>query len=76
MHVHARACIFQENDLRSAHLQTLDYHPAKFHVKTPVVSENIRGQKTGRKKKKKKKKKKKNKKQSKTNMFPDFVWGT
>ena len=42
---------------------------------TPVVSENIRGQKTGRKKKKKKKKKKKNKKQSKTNMFPHFVWG-
>ena len=41
----------------------------------PVVSENIRGQKTGRKKKKKKKKKK-NKKQSKTNMFPNFVWGT
>jgi hypothetical protein len=38
----------------------------------PVVSENIRGQKTGRKKKKKKKKKK----QSKTNMFPHFVWGT
>jgi hypothetical protein len=37
----------------------------------PVVSENIRGQKTGRKKKKKK-----NKKQSKTNMFPHFVWGT
>jgi hypothetical protein len=37
----------------------------------PVVSENIRGQKTGRKKKKKKKKK-----QSKTNMFPHFVWGT
>jgi hypothetical protein len=36
----------------------------------PVVSENIRGQKTGRKKKKKKKK------QSKTNMFPHFVWGT
>jgi hypothetical protein len=35
----------------------------------PVVSENIRGQKTGRKKKKKKK-------QSKTNMFPHFVWGT
>jgi hypothetical protein len=43
----------------------------------PVVSENIRGQKTGRKKKKKKKKKKnKNKKPSKTNMFPHFVWGT
>jgi hypothetical protein len=39
----------------------------------PVLSENIRGQKTGRKKKKKKKKKKK---QSKTNMFPHFVWGT
>jgi hypothetical protein len=39
----------------------------------PVVSENICGQKTGRKKKKKKKKKKK---QSKTNMFPHFVWGT
>jgi hypothetical protein len=38
----------------------------------PVVSENIRGQKTGRKKKKKKK----NNKQSKTNMFPHFVWGT
>jgi hypothetical protein len=38
----------------------------------PVVSENIRGQKTGRKKKKKKK----NKKQSKTNLFPHFVWGT
>jgi hypothetical protein len=38
----------------------------------PVVSENIRRQKTGRKKKKKKK----NKKQSKTNMFPHFVWGT
>jgi hypothetical protein len=37
----------------------------------PAVSENIRGQKTGRKKKKKK-----NKKQSKTNMFPHFVWGT
>jgi hypothetical protein len=37
----------------------------------PVVSENIRGQKTGRKKKKKKKKKK----QSKTNIFPHFVWG-
>jgi hypothetical protein len=37
----------------------------------PVVSENICGQKTGRKKKKKK-----NKKQSKTNMFPHFVWGT
>jgi hypothetical protein len=34
----------------------------------PVVSENIRGQKTGKKKKKKK--------QSKTNMFPHFVWGT
>jgi hypothetical protein len=41
----------------------------------PVVPENIRGQKTGRKKKKKKKKKK-NKKPSKTNMFPHFVWGT
>ena len=41
----------------------------------PVVSENIRGQKTGRKKKKKKKKNN-NKKQSKTNMFPNFVWGT
>jgi hypothetical protein len=40
---------------------------------SPVVSENIRGQKTGRKKKKKKKNKKK---QSKTNMFPHFVWGT
>ena len=32
MHVHARACIFWKNDLRSAHLQTLDYHPGKFHV--------------------------------------------
>jgi hypothetical protein len=40
----------------------------------PVVSENIRGQKTGRKKKKKKKNN--NKKQSKTNMFSHFVWGT
>jgi hypothetical protein len=36
----------------------------------PVVSENLRGQKTDRKKKKKKKK------HSKTNMFPHFVWGT
>jgi hypothetical protein len=42
----------------------------------PVVSENIRGQKTGRKKKKKKKKNNDKKKQSKTNMFPHFVWGT
>ena len=41
----------------------------------PVVSENIRGQKTGRKKKKKKNNNN-NKKQSKTNMFPNFVWGT
>ena len=31
-HVHARACIFRKNDYRSAHLQTLDYHPGKFHV--------------------------------------------
>ena len=44
----------------------------------PVVSENIRGQKTGRKKKKKRKKKNNNnnKKQCKTNMFPNYVWGT
>ena len=42
----------------------------------PVVSENIRGQKTGRKKKKKRKKNNNNKKQSKTNMFPNYVWGT
>ena len=43
----------------------------------PVVSENIRGQKTGRKKKKRKKKNNNNnKKQSKTNMFPNYVWGT
>jgi hypothetical protein len=42
----------------------------------PVVSENIRGQKTGRKKKKKKNNNNNNKKQSKTNMFPHFVWGT
>jgi hypothetical protein len=41
----------------------------------PVVSENIRGQKTGRKKKKKKNNNN-NKKPSKTNMFPHFVWGT
>ena len=41
----------------------------------PVVSENIRGQKTGRKKKKKNNNNN-NKKQSKTNMFPHFVWGT
>jgi hypothetical protein len=26
------ACIFRQNDLRSAHLQMLDYHPWKFHV--------------------------------------------
>jgi hypothetical protein len=43
-----------------------------FIVIPPVVSENIRGQKTGRKKKKNNN----NKKQSKTNMFPHFVWGT
>jgi hypothetical protein len=42
-----------------------------FIVIPPVAYENIRGQKTGRKKKKKK-----NKKQRKTNMFPHFVWGT
>ena len=30
----ARACMHfpKKNDLRSAHLQTLDYHPGKFHV--------------------------------------------
>ena len=31
-HVHARACIFRKNDLRSTTLQTLDYHPGKFHI--------------------------------------------
>jgi hypothetical protein len=30
--VHAHACIFRKNDIRSAHLQTLDYHPGKFHI--------------------------------------------
>jgi hypothetical protein len=34
MHVHARACIFRQNDYRSEHLhvQMLDYHPGKFHI--------------------------------------------
>jgi hypothetical protein len=36
-HVHARACIFRKNDYRSEHLQTLDYHPGKFHI-DPLIS--------------------------------------
>ena len=31
-HVHAHASIFRKNDYRLAHLQTLDYHPGKFHI--------------------------------------------
>ena len=83
MHVHARACIFQENDLRSAHLQTLDYHPGKFHVDPSSSFWEHSRTKNGQKEEEEEEPicshtsfGEHNKKQSKTNMFPHFVWGT
>ena len=57
MHVHARACIFMQNECRSANLLMIDYHPGKFHI-DPFSSfrEHSRTKIGGKKKKKKKKK--------------------